>query len=151
MQEFAASSHDRPPTLVTEAGSTTARLGHPDLFQGEEHMSSNGKAVRRGLGLAGLAAVLTFSAAGIAQAAPVATTVATPGDVVISADCTYVAIRNTVVRTGAGVEYPIARRKTKGQHMTGPAPCVASNGWFKVYLSTGTYGYTPAADSRVTG
>lgn len=110
-------------------------------------MSSNGKAVRRGLGLTGLAAVLAFSVAGIAQAAPAATS----GDVAISADCTYVAIRNTVVRTGPGVEHPIARRKTKGQHMTGPTPCLASNGWFRVYLSTGTYGFTPAADSRVTG
>jgi uncharacterized protein YgiM (DUF1202 family) len=114
-------------------------------------MSSNGKAVRRGVGLAGLAVVLAFSAVGTSQAAPTAASAATSGDVVAAADCTYVAIRNTVVRSGAGTQHPIVRTKSKGQHMTGPAPCVAIGSWFKVYLSTGTYGYVPAADARVAG
>ncbi len=110
-------------------------------------MSSHSEAVRRGLGVAGLAVVLAFSAVATAQAAPTAAAAPTSSDGV-TADCTYVAIRNTVVRSGAGVEYPIVRTKTTGQHMTGPSPCLASNGWFRVYLSTGTFGYTPAADVR---
>ncbi|MCS7478048.1 hypothetical protein ACFFQW_11140 [Umezawaea endophytica] len=110
-------------------------------------MSSNSKAVRRGLGLASLAVALAFSAVGTAQAAPSEPS----GSVVVAADCTYVAIRDTVVRSGPGVQHPIVRRKTKGQHMTGPALCLASNGWFRVYLSTGTLGYAPAADVRVAG
>lgn len=111
-------------------------------------MSSSSKAVRRGLGLTGLAVALAFTAAATAQAAPAAFTAAGAGEVVAAADCTYVAIRNTVVRSGPGTQYPIVRTKTKGQQMTGPAPCLASNGWFRVYLSTGTLGYTPAADVR---
>jgi len=106
-------------------------------------MSSSGKAVRRGVGLAVLAVALCFGVVAPAQAAP-----APSGDVTIAADCTYVAIRNTVVRSGPGTQYPIVRTKTTGQHMTGPAPCVAVGSWYKVYLSTGTYGYTPVADSR---
>ncbi|MEU5259231.1 hypothetical protein [Amycolatopsis sp. NPDC021455] len=113
-------------------------------------MSTNSKAVRRGLGLAGLVVALAFSAAATAQAAPAAPATATSSDGV-TADCTYVAIRNTVVRSGAGVQYPVVRTKTTGQHMTGPAPCLAFNGWFTVYLSTGTLGYTPAADVRYVG
>ncbi|MEV4049889.1 SH3 domain-containing protein [Amycolatopsis sp. NPDC049688] len=112
-----------------------------------ETTSYHSNVVRRGLGVAGLAVVLAFSAAATAQAAPAAPAAVLSGDGV-TADCTYVAIRNTVVRSGPGTEYPVVRTKTAGQHMTGPALCVASNGWFRVYLSTGTLGYTPAADVR---
>lgn len=109
-------------------------------------MSSNGRAARLGLSVAGMAAALVFSAVGAAQATPAIA--ATSGQVAVAADCTYVAIRDTVVRSGPGTQYPIVRTKKKGQHMTGPAPCVATGSWFKVYLSTGTYGYTPVADVR---
>lgn len=111
-------------------------------------MSSNGKMARLGLSVAGMAAVLAFGAVGAAQAAPTPAIAATSGDVAVAADCTYVAIRNTVVRSGPGTQHPIVRTKKKGQHMTGPAPCVAVGSWYKVYLSTGTYGYTPVADVR---
>lgn len=109
-------------------------------------MSSNGKLARLGVSVAAVAAVLSFGAVGAAQAAPAVS--ATSGDVTVAADCTYEAIRNTVVRSGPGTQHPIVRTKKKGQHMTGPAPCIATGSWYKVYLSTGTYGYTPVADVR---
>ncbi|MFD4636344.1 hypothetical protein ACFWN2_03450 [Lentzea sp. NPDC058436] len=110
-------------------------------------MSSSSRAVRRGLGLTGLAVALAFTAAATAQAAPATTTEAGTG-VEAAAACTYVAIRDTVVRSGPGTQHPIVRTKKKGQQMTGPSLCLATNGWYTVYLSTGTLGYTPAADVR---
>ncbi|WP_158839806.1 hypothetical protein [Saccharothrix deserti] len=113
-------------------------------------MGSYIKASALRLCLFAMAAFLAFGVTtATAQAAP-----RTPAadDVAVAADCNYVVVAwATGVRSGRGTQYPVVRTKFRGEHMTGPAPCVATSGWFRVYLSTGSYGYVPQADVRYTG